>query len=407
MPRNPYDGVVVCAPVTVPYVRFSAESAHWWAGAAMARLADATGVGPGDIDGFCFASFTAVPDSVVGMVQHLGLSPRWIDHIPTGGASGVMALRRAARAVQSGDAEVVACVAADTNQIQSFRDGLAGFSRFSQDATYPYGFGGPNATFALLTDNFMRQYGVRREHFARLCIAQRDNALSNPLALMKKPLGFDQYMNARVISDPVHLFDCVMPCAGAEAFLVTTPKRAESLGVSTARILATIERHNAFAEESLQTTGGWACDIDELWESAKLGPADMDMLQVYDDYPVIVAMQMADLGFCSKDSLPEFIEANDFTISGSLPLNTNGGQLSAGQAGAAGGFQNLTEGLRQILAKPLGKQIQNAKRALISGFGLVNYDRGVCTGAVVLQQENLKREALQPESLHQKRGGDE
>lgn len=389
-PRNHYDGVAVCAPVTVPYVRFSAEAAHWWAGAAMTELANSTGLGPGDIDGFCFASFTSVPDSVVGMIQHLGLSPRWIDHIPTGGASGVMALRRAARAVQSGDAEMVACVAADTNQIQSFRDGLAGFSRFSQDATYPYGFGGPNATFALLTDNFMRQYGVQREHFARLCIAQRDNALSNPLALMKKPLQFDQYMNARVISDPVHFFDCVMPCAGAEAFLVTTPERAEKLGISSARILATIERHNAYADESVQTTGGWARDIDELWESAKLGPRDMDMLQVYDDYPVIVAMQLADLGFCSKPGLPEFIEANDFTITGSLPLNTNGGQLSAGQAGAAGGFQNLTEGLRQILAQPLGAQIQNARLALISGFGLVNYDRGVCTGAAVLQQEFLQ-----------------
>lgn len=385
-----YEGVVACAPVTVPYVRFSPDAAHWWAGAAMAALADKTGLRPGDIDGFCFASFTSAPDSVVGMTQHLGLSPRWIDDIPTGGASGVMALRRAARAVQSGDAEVVACVAADTNQIQSFRDGLAGFSRFSQDATYPYGFGGPNATFALLTDNFMRQYGLLRENFARLCIAQRSNALSNPLALMKKPLSFDQYMNARVISEPVHLFDCVMPCAGAEAFLVTTPEKAESMGLSAASILSTIERHNAFAEEPIQATGGWARDIDALWDAAQLGPGDMDTLQVYDDYPVIVAMQIADLGFCEKNDLPGFIEKTDFTISGNLPLNTNGGQLSAGQAGAAGGFQNLTEGLRQILRQPLGEQITDAQRALVSGFGLVNFDRGVCSGAAVLQQEVLR-----------------
>ena len=385
-----YEGVVVCAPVTVPYVRFSPDAAHWWAGAAMAALAQQTGLQQCDIDGFCFASFTSMPDSVVGMTQHLGLSPRWIDDIPTGGASGVMALRRAARAVQSGDAEVVACVAADTNQIQSFREGLAGFSRFSQDATYPYGFGGPNATFALLTDNFMRQYGLVRENFARLCMAQRSNALSNPLALMKKPLSFDQYMNARVISDPVHLFDCVMPCAGAEAFLVTTPERAEVMGLSAASILSTIERHNAFAEEPVQATGGWARDIDALWDAARLGPGDMDTLQVYDDYPVIVAMQIADLGFCEKNSLSGFIEKTDFTISGNLPLNTNGGQLSAGQAGAAGGFQNLTEALRQILMQPLGEQVADARRALVSGFGLVKFERGVCSGAAVLQQEILR-----------------
>ncbi len=387
---KPYDGAVVCAPVTVPYARFSPESAHWWTGRALQALSQQTGLKPGDFDGFCFASFSSVPDTVVGMVQHMGLSPRWMDHIPTGGASGVMALRRAARAVQVGDAEVVACVSGDTNQIDSFRQGLTGFSRFSQDATYPYGFGGPNATFALITDNFMREFGVSREDFAKLCVAQRTNALSNPLALMKKPLSFEQYVNARAISDPVHLFDCVMPCAGAEAFIVTTPEKAQELGLSVARIAGTIERHNAYPEDAVQTRGGWGCDIDELWAAAGCGPQDMDCLQAYDDYPVIVAMQLADLGFCTKVDLPQFITENDFTIPGSLPLNTNGGQLSAGQAGAAGGFQNVTEGLRQILHCPLGDQIPEARRALISGFGLVNFDRGVCTGAAILEQEVLR-----------------
>ncbi|MFC6762219.1 thiolase family protein [Sulfitobacter porphyrae] len=323
------------------------------------------------------------------MVQHLGLSPRWMDHIPTGGASGVMALRRAARAVQMGDADIVACVAADTNQIDSFRQTLQGFSRFSQDATYPYGFGGPNATFALIADNFMREYGVSRDDFAKLCVAQRDNALSNPFALMKKPLTHDQYMQARPISDPIHLFDCVMPCAGAEAFIVTTPEKAQDLGLSTARLAATIERHNAFPEDPVQTRGGWARDIDDLWSAAGCGPQDMDMVQLYDDYPVIVAMQLADLGFCEKPELSRFIADNDFTISGSLPLNTNGGQLSAGQWRRRG-FQNVTEGLRQILQTPLGDQVPDARRVLISGFGLVNYDRGICTGAAVLEKEVLR-----------------
>lgn len=114
------------------------------------------------------------------------------------------------------------------------------------------------------------------------------------------------------------------------------------------------------------------------------------MVQLYDDYPVIVAMQLADLGLCDKAELSQFIAAHDFTITGSMPLNTNGGQLSAGQAGAAGGFQNVTEGLRQVLHCPLGDQVPDAKRALISGFGLVNYDRGVCTGAAILEQDVLR-----------------
>jgi len=371
--------------VTVPYVRFSPESAHWWAGRALHHLAERTGLGPADIDGFCFSSFSCAPDTAVGLTQHLGLSPRWLDHIPTGGASGVMALRRAARAVQCGDADIVVCLAADTNQIDSFRHSLAGFSRFSQDAVYPYGFGGPNATFALITDAYMRHYGITREDFGKLCVAQRANAASNPLALQRKPLTLDAYMAARPIADPVHLFDCVMPCAGAEAFIVTTPERAEALGLKMAQILATIERHNAFPEDPVQMRGGWVMDIDGFWQSAGIAPDDVDTLQVYDDYPVIVAMQIEDLGFCPKGKVAEFIRTNEFTVDGDLPLNTNGGQLSAGQAGAAGGFQNVTEGLRQILHMPLGAQVPNARIAAISGFGLVNYDRGVCTGAALLE----------------------
>jgi len=384
-PPAPYDGVAVCAPVTVPYARFSPESAHWWAGRALRQLAQATGLTARDIDGFCFASFSTAPDTAVGLTQHLGLSPRWLDHLPTGGASGVMALRRAARAVQCGDAEIVLCLAADTNHIDSFRHSLAGFSRFSQDAVYPYGFGGPNATFALITDAYMRAFDITREDFGKLCIAQRANAGSNPLALQRRPLTLEAYLAGRPIADPVHLYDCVMPCAGADAFIVTTPEIAAARGLAAASVLATIERHNAFPDDPVQLRGGWAMDIGRFWDAAGIGPSDVDTLQVYDDYPVIVAMQIEDLGFCQKGEVAQFIRRTRFDITGDLPLNTNGGQLSAGQAGAAGGFQNVTEGLRQIIRQPLGDQVPDAEIALISGFGLVNYDRGVCTGAAVLK----------------------
>jgi acetyl-CoA acetyltransferase len=383
--RAPYDGAVLCAPVTVPYERFSVETAHWWAGRAMRALSERTGLKPADFDGFCFASFSAVPDTAVGMIQHLGLSPRWLDHIPTGGASGVMALRRAARAVQAGDAEIVACVAADTNHIDSFRQTLNNFSRFSQDATYPYGFGGPNATFALITDHYMRTFGLTREDFGKLCMAQRASAGSNPYALMRKPLTLEEYLAARPISDPVHLFDCVMPCAGAEAFIVTTPAVAKRLGLSAAALRGSIERHNAFPDDPVQFRGGWVMDIDELWAMAGVAPQDIDTLQAYDDYPVIVAMQIENLGLCAKGEVAAFIRRTDFSIGGDLPLNTNGGQLSAGQAGAAGGFQNVTEAMRQVLHEPLGAQVPDARLALISGFGMVNFDRGVCTAAAIIE----------------------
>ena len=116
-------------------------------------------------------------------------------------------------------------------------------------ASYPYGAGGPNGSFALITDNYMREFGARREDFGAICVAQRCNALSNPHALMKKPLTLEQYMAGRPISDPVTLFDCVMPCAGAEAFLVMREEHAQASGV-TKRCAAAVRMQRTCAPRS-------------------------------------------------------------------------------------------------------------------------------------------------------------
>jgi acetyl-CoA acetyltransferase len=386
MPRERlgYDGVALVAPVTVPYVRYSIRAAHAFVARALALLLERSGLAKDAVDGACVSSFTLAPDSAIGLMQHLGLAPRWLDWLPMGGASGVAALRRAARAVQAGDAEVVACIAADTNHVDSFRLTLSNFSQFARDAVYPYGAGGPNASFAFLTDHYMRTYGATREDFGRLCVAQRDNALKNPLALFSKPLTLAEYLDARPIAEPLHLFDCVMPCAGADGFLVMTVERARALGLPHARVLGTIERHNAFPDDPVQFRGGWAMDRDDLYAQAGVAPADVDLFQPYDDYPVITVMQLEDLGFCAKGEGPAFVRANTFTTDGTLPLNTSGGQLSAGQAGCAGGYIGLVETIRQLTGEAGARQVPRAEVGLVSGFGMINFDRGLASGAALL-----------------------
>jgi len=379
-----YEGVAVAVPVTVPYERFSIRGAHWFMARALKALVDGAGISKDDIDGLCVASFTLAPDSAVGLTQHLGLSPRWLDHIPMGGASAIVSLRRAARAVQAGDAEIVACIAGDTNQIDSFRQGTASFSMFAQDAVYPYGAGGPNGSFAFLTNYYMRTYGAKAEDFGKLCVAQRTNALRNPNALFKKPLTLEEYLGARLVADPLRLFDCVMPCAGADAFLVMSEDRARRLGLPHARLTGAIERHNAFPDDPVQHRGGWAMDRDHLYAAAGIGPADIDLIEVYDDYPVVCVFQIEDLGFCAKGEGPEFIRRHSFEANGSFPFNTSGGQLSVGQAGAAGGTLGLVEAIRQVTGRAIGAQVENARHALVSGYGMINFDRGLCSGAAIL-----------------------
>ena len=383
--QKPYKDIVLTSPVTVDYVRYSNRSAHWFLAKSLRGVIESAGVDLNEVDGLCVSSFQLLPDTAVGLTQHLGITPRWLDHLPMGGACGVAALRRAARAVQCGDAEYVACISADANQVDTFRKMLGSFSQYAQDAVYPYGSGGPNGSFAFLTNYYMREYGATREDFGKLCVAQRTNALANPNALFKKPLTLDEYLDARLIAEPLYLFDCVMPCAGGEGFMVMSRENAERKGLPYVNVLSTIERHNAFPDDPIQMRGGWVLDIDELYDVAGKTPEDIDFLCTYDDYPVINVLQLEDLGFCGKGEGPDFIRGHEFTWDGDFPLNPSGGQLSVGQAGAAGGYLGLVEAIRQLTGRPRGHQVPDASVGLVSGFGMINYDRGLCTAAAILE----------------------
>jgi acetyl-CoA acetyltransferase len=230
----------------------------------------------------------------------------------------------------------------------------------------------------------MRTYGAEPADFGKMCVAQRANALKIPHAMFKKPLTLEEYLSSRLISDPVRLFDCVMPCAGAEGFLVMRRETAEGAGIRYARILSTIERHNAFQGDPIQFRGGWAMDRDELWGQAGVKPDDIDFIETYDDYPVINMLQFEDLGFCGKGEAPALVRANTLTVDGTFPFNTSGGQLSVGQAGAAGGMLGMVEAIRQLTRQAVGGQVKDAKLGLVSGFGMINYDRGLSSGAAIL-----------------------
>ena len=387
-----YEGIALVCPISLGYARQSPHGAPWFVGSVLRELIKAAGVRKADIDGFAVSSFSLGLDSAVALTQHFGVTPRWLEQANVGGVSGLLLLRRAARAVQCGEAEIVACIGGDGAAHRSFEHTAANFSSWSVDASFPYGAGGPNAAFSLITANYMQQYGARREDFARISLDQRYNANHYPQALLShKTLSLDDYLNARPIAGPLHLFDCVMPCAGGEGFLVMSEDRAKALDLPYATLLATDELHNAHSKDPVQYRSGWTEYIDALYQRAGVGPDEVDLLQTYDDYPVISMMQMEDLGFCAKGDGPAFVQSTDmrFDHSGSaarkLPHNTCGGQLSCGQAGSAAGFLGVTETLRQLTHTAGAHQVPEARIGLVSGYGMVNYDRGLCTAAAMLK----------------------
>ena len=383
--KIPYQDIVVTTPISLSSVRASDCGTIQLISKVLTGMLKDANLTKQDIDGLSVASFTLKPDSVVSLTDHFGMELQWLEQLPMGGASGVIALKRAARSIQAGDVDIVACIAADTTTKASFTDLIANFSSFTTDAVFPYGAAGPNSIFAMITQAYMEHFEVGREDFGRLCIMQRENASHYPNALFRTPLTIEDYLNARPIAEPLGLYDCVPLCAGGEGFMVMSEERAIDLDLSYARILSVTEQYNSHRLDALHFRGGWDTFREELYQDAGVSSEEISFAELYDDYPVMVFIQLEDLGFCEKGMAKEFCQQHDLRNHGDFPVNTNGGQLSAGQAGAAGGYLSITEAVRQLTGTATSMQIPQAQLGLVSGYGIVNYDRGLCCSAAILE----------------------
>ncbi len=344
---------------------------------------ESAGLGKDDIDGLAVCSFGLHPDNAVTLAEQFGLSPRWAYLGTAGGAGPVASLLAAIRTIDSGQAQAVLCLAGDVYDVASLFDLLDDFNRALRDYAAPYGFGGANGLFAIIQRKHMETYGTKREQLGRIAVDQRRNAQVNDNALLRGPMTLEDYLQARPIADPLRLYDCVLPCAGAEAVVVGPLERAPTgKGI---RVLAGCERHNHPAGEVAPLRGGWELFKEALYAEAGRGPDEMDLVQAYDDYPIMVAIQLEDLGFCRKGEVGRFLETSTFTRDGSLPLNTGGGQLSCGQSGAGGGMIGLVEAVRQLRGEAGARQVRNARRGLVSGYGMVGYGHGLSASSVILE----------------------
>lgn len=295
-------------------------------------------------------------------------------------------MMHAARAIQEGSADVVLIAAADSFDVSSHNETLDQFNGSVKNYMSPQGFGGANGMFALHTRLYMERWGAEQEDFARFCISLRENALRNPNALFNEPLTLDAYMNAKSIASPLRLYDCVMPCVGADCIVLASARVAGKLQNPKVRILSGGERHNFPAEDIYSPSPGWAAFSDELYDRAGIKPDELDFAQLYDDYPVMCFQQMESLGICPLGGAYKFVRENNITWRGDFPINTGGGQLSAGQAGASGGMIGVVEGVLQLMGKGGERQVTDCRRGVVSGYGMVAYGRGLSTSAAILER---------------------
>lgn len=368
---------------TTPYTRRPAPevtTARLLAQAARAALESAR-LEPRDVDGLGVASFSLAPDRAIDLAVRLGLRLRWLMDGATGGATGLDMLQHARRAVEAGDARTIVLVAGDRLDASDFRELVDDFNVATRDHLTPIPAGGPNALFALLTRRHMEAKGLDRSVYGAVVVAQRAWASGNPNAAYRDPLTLADYLDAPVVADPLTIYDCVPVVAGADAIVVAGEGGAD---VQPVRIRALAACHNADSQEGDGLQTGLRVLGDQLWTDASAGPGDMDIVSVYDDYTAMVLVQLEDLGFVVDGDVARLVAERIGPRS--LPVNTSGGQLSAGQAGAAGGMHGLVEVVTQLRGEAGDRQVPGARLGVVSGYGMVAYRYGACANVGVLER---------------------
>jgi acetyl-CoA acetyltransferase len=379
------DAVAIVGAAEAPYVRHpevERRTETFIGEAVMAALADA-GIDREEVDGLGVASFSLAPDHAIDLAWKLGLRLRWVMEDTNGGASGVNMLQHAVRAVEAGDAEVVVLCAGDRMEKREFHLMTDRYNRVARDYLAPLPLNGPNALFAFLTQRHARQHGLERADYGCIAMAQRAWAGRNPGAVYRAPMSRQEYLDSVPIAPPLTRYDCVPIVSGGDAVVVTTRERAERLGGPAVGVRAIRAVHNHDHQDGDGLASGFREIAEDLWTAAGARPEDLDAAFVYDDYPVMVLVQCADLGLVPGGDLHRFLHKQ--VLEDRWPLNTSGGQLSAGQAGAAGGLHGMVEAVAQLRGRAGERQV-DAELALVTGYGMVVYRYGACHNAAVLER---------------------
>ncbi|MBI4292173.1 MAG: thiolase family protein [Betaproteobacteria bacterium] len=368
--------------------RRSGKSPYELASQVAAELLGKTQLTPKDIDGFA----TTVPMSECTnpfysnfCVDYLGLTPRWLQTTDLGGCSAAGSVARAAAAIKAGLCETVMLISADAPSTH-MRQSYGGYrSEFFE----PTGIQGPPGAFGLLMHRYMQKYELKFEALGKLAVAQRDGAVLNPNAYEKNrvPITVEDYLTARMVSSPLRLLDSVMYCDGANGLIITSTSRAKKMRANKmVHPVAYAEITNFDCANMTPdiTESGFSVVGPEALRKAGLSPKDICMFHPYDDFLIAEMLQLEQIGFCARGEGSRFLLDTDVSYKGTLPINTGGGQISAGQPGLAGGGLNLVEGVRQLFGEAGQRQVKKTGNAMVTGIGVIPYGRNWGTSCVLI-----------------------
>jgi acetyl-CoA acetyltransferase len=350
------------------------RSARQFAADAVRLAADDAGLQLADIDGLLVSSGVTRGVSV-GLAQTLGLTDlALLSEMQAYGATAGAMVTTACMAVQSGMAEVVACVFGDAPLTAGRRTGAAYGGGRSAPSGWrgmmaAAGIQGANSMYALAARRHMLTYGTTTEHFAHIAVAQRDWAMANPLAQMRTPLTIEDHQSSRWVADPFRLFDCCLVSNGGIAVIVTTAERAASLRQPPVYALGWGQSHPGHSlrrSEDFGLVTGAVRSSETAFTMAGLTVSDVDVFEFYDCYTFTVLVSLEDYGLCAKGEGGPFAASGALGPNGSVKVNTGGGQLSGYYLW---GMTPMSEGIIQARGQGGDRQVAKHDVVLVSGNG--------------------------------------
>ncbi|OBI10425.1 acetyl-CoA acetyltransferase [Mycobacterium scrofulaceum] len=336
-----------------------------------AALADA-GLSLRDVDGLCTCTGGTLMHSVE-LAEYLGIAPRFTDATQTGGASYGLYVEHAAAAIAAGEAETVVIVYASTPRAARKR-GEKGLGVFATPERLewetPFGVMLPISAYALAANRHMATYGTTPEQLAQIAVDTRQWAALNERAHLREAITVRDVLDSGFLAEPLHKLECCLVTDGAAALVTTSAERARDLAKPAAFVLgaASAASHAMISQMPDLTVTPGAVSGPAAFRAAGLGPADIDVVELYDSFTITVLLALEDLGFCGKGEGGPFVADGALGPGGTLPGQTSGGGLSYTHPGAFGAFL-LVEATRQLRGECGERQVSDAKTAVAHGTG--------------------------------------
>jgi len=356
--------------------------------ACRTAIADA-GLTPADIDGI--TSFvedsSAATDGITAVTpayvwRRLGLDITWgeVNNKFVGGS-----LIEAHNAIAGGACKfALVWRAVDDPRLPGRRPAVSSQRvKVGGDAAFTQPYGGVGGMVqgghAQVAQRYFHEFGATREHMAKHIVRNRKHALMNEKSYwaINKPeaLSVDDYMNARMIADPLCLYDCDIPVRGCIAYVLGPAEAAQDLDHGAAYIKGFAKYwigprgvgafyHNGGRQvkPALEENKDLPAVFDRhLWGPLGLKASDMSTANVYDGFSIITWLWLEALGFCGIGEAFEYVQGDHNEIGGKLPLNTSGGQLAEG---AMAGAPHYSESILQCMGRAGVRQVKDCRYAI-------------------------------------------